>query len=281
MDFFNLEYEEIYPLIRVYKKLLPDCEHLARYVRLSETEFKGKYIFSEWTDWFTFGKYSHRKPSLSGTVDVVDKNFDEENNILKRLCEATNAAITHYVTTENVPVPQPAKITHPSLARYDTNATSGNNLTMQYHTDFNIGEWEWPGEKFLITATTYLNDDYEGGEIEFYINGDIFTYKPKAGDVLVFPSGSPIFPGKIPYFHAVKMITSGTKLLVRNYLKYITEGTDEWHENANKYGLEKWLEICKEKGRDKNTLRIHKNRIQMHDEVYKIFGIDKPTEDDN
>jgi len=281
VDYFNFKYEEIYPLIRVYKNLLPDITYLAESTKKSEIQFNGKYIFSEWTDWFVFGKYCHRKEQLSGTVDSVDSNFDEEMNLLRRLSEATNGAITHYAITENIEVPQRAKITHPSLARYDTNATSGNNLAMQYHTDFNIGEWQWPGEKFLLTCTTYLNDDYQGGEIEFFINGDIFTYKPKAGDVLVFPSGSPIFPGNIPYFHAVKLITSGEKLLVRNYLKYEYPGSDEWHKNAEKHGLEAWWKICKEKDPHKNTLQITPSGIRMHDEAHKLYGISQSSKNDN
>ena len=61
-------------------------------------------------------------------------------------------------------------------------------------------------------------DDYDGGDICFYINGDFVNYKPKAGDILVFPSG-------MPYYHGVKTIRNGNKFFIRNFIsqKYSTE----------------------------------------------------------
>lgn len=54
-----------------------------------------------------------------------------------------------------------------------------------------------------ISFVYYLNDDYEGGEIEFqdYIGK---PYKPEAGDLVIFPSAP-------TYLHRVLPITSGTK----------------------------------------------------------------------
>jgi len=56
-----------------------------------------------------------------------------------------------------------------------------------------------------VSGLMYLNGDYEGGELEFpHLN---FTYKPYGGDLLLFPSG-------VPYMHAAKPVTSGTKYSV-------------------------------------------------------------------
>jgi hypothetical protein len=62
-----------------------------------------------------------------------------------------------------------------------------------------------------VSAIVYFNDNYEGGEIEFP-NFDVI-YKPKAGDILVFPS---IFT----YNHNVKEITSGTRYAAVNWFSY-------------------------------------------------------------
>jgi hypothetical protein len=53
-----------------------------------------------------------------------------------------------------------------------------------------------------VSGLLYLNGNFEGGELDFpYLN---FTYKPYGGDLILFPSG-------VPYMHAAKPVTSGTK----------------------------------------------------------------------
>jgi predicted 2-oxoglutarate/Fe(II)-dependent dioxygenase YbiX len=88
------------------------------------------------------------------------------------------------------------------------------------------------GTKAEITVTMYLNDDYDGGDIEyrnydkhfthFRIEGDQmiemetnkvipgFNYKPQAGDIIIFPS-------KLPFYHGVKKVTKGQKLFLRTF----------------------------------------------------------------
>lgn len=56
-----------------------------------------------------------------------------------------------------------------------------------------------------VSALLYLNDDYDGGQLEFPLLG-IF-YKPMAGDLVMFPSG-------MPYAHAALPVTSGIKYCV-------------------------------------------------------------------
>jgi len=268
----DLRSQEIYENICVYKNLLPDSSYLYDSVRRIEKENQGKYLYGPWRKWYDFGTYAEQQSMPVENMDFVDRQFNDEFNLSKRLAHATNLAITNYVTVHKIALPNNSFITTPSLARYDENISTGNGLTMQYHTDFGIGEWYWPGEKFLVTCTTYLNDDYVGGEIEFYVKGEKITYKPSAGDILVFPSGSPIYPGNEPYFHGVKVISQGKKYLVRNYLKYPFEGTDEWFEGEREFGVEEWKKIAHEKGKHQNLLTIdpHGNP-HMSDVAVKIF----------
>ena len=59
-----------------------------------------------------------------------------------------------------------------------------------------------------VSAVGYLNDEYVGGEINFdKIN---FTYKPSAGDIVVFNSDE-------PYSHASLPISEGVKYAVVNW----------------------------------------------------------------
>ena len=60
----------------------------------------------------------------------------------------------------------------------------------------------------VLSVLLYLNDDYEGGEIEF-INSKI-KFKPEAGSVLFFPSN-------FLYIHEVYPITQGFRYALPNW----------------------------------------------------------------
>jgi hypothetical protein len=68
-----------------------------------------------------------------------------------------------------------------------------------------------------VSLVTYLNDDYEGGEIFFRLQG--INYKPKAGDTVLFPSN-------FMYPHVAKMVNSGTKYSLVTMLDY----SDKYHK---------------------------------------------------
>lgn len=69
------------------------------------------------------------------------------------------------------------------------------------------------GNKFprTVSVSAYLNDDYEGGEIEFKHFG--ISHKPKAGDIIVFGAS-------FSYLHRVKPVKSGTRYAVVNWYRY-------------------------------------------------------------
>jgi predicted 2-oxoglutarate/Fe(II)-dependent dioxygenase YbiX len=67
-----------------------------------------------------------------------------------------------------------------------------------------------------ISLVQYLNDDYEGGELSF--GGWNYTYKPVAGDLVIFPSN-------YMYTHRAMPVTSGTKYALATMLDY----SDKYH----------------------------------------------------
>lgn len=90
------------------------------------------------------------------------------------------------------------------------------HLQMNYYEAFNFVKY-LPGKYFKIhgdhgpyyactvSAVVYLNDDYDGGEIEFVRQG--LVVKPEVGDIVVFPSN-------FVYEHASLEVRSGIKYSV-------------------------------------------------------------------
>jgi hypothetical protein len=65
------------------------------------------------------------------------------------------------------------------------------------------------GSKRSISVLIYLNDEYEGGEIEF--PNFKLKIKPKAGTLILFPSN-------YAYGHIAHPVTSGTKYVIVTWL---------------------------------------------------------------
>ena len=91
-------------------------------------------------------------------------------------------------------------------------------INVVYYEAFNFVKYEGEGKHFRIHAdhgpaynttvsiVVYLNDDYEGGEL-YFPRLDNLVYKPKMGDVVIFPSN-------YIYEHASLPMKSGTKYCV-------------------------------------------------------------------
>jgi predicted 2-oxoglutarate/Fe(II)-dependent dioxygenase YbiX len=108
-----------------------------------------------------------------------------------------------------------------------------NSAVLDYSSKFNLGElryWEamnfvkyGPGQHFqehhdhgfsyncVVSLVGYPNDDYEGGELFFRIQG--LNLKAKAGDLFIFPSN-------YMYPHRAMPVTSGTKYSIVTMLDY-------------------------------------------------------------
>lgn len=72
---------------------------------------------------------------------------------------------------------------------------------MGIHTDY-YGD---AGVQPLMSAVAYLNDDYEGGELDFPEQG--LTIKPTAGSVVVFPSVEPFYHQSLPIISGIKYMS--------------------------------------------------------------------------
>jgi Rps23 Pro-64 3,4-dihydroxylase Tpa1-like proline 4-hydroxylase len=103
------------------------------------------------------------------------------------------------------------------------------NFSINYKEVFNFVKY-MPGKYFKIhadhgpyytctvSAVIYLNDDYEGGELDFVRQQ--LKIKPSVGDIFLFPSN-------FVYEHASCEVISGTKYSVVVMLDY----NDKYHKN--------------------------------------------------
>jgi hypothetical protein len=234
----NYEYKsfELLPNVRIYQGLLPDAYNLYDIMNRSEKTSEGKYYLRKWDEWSIFGTYSQQKHDPNEPRELGPM-YDEEKHLSDRVYEAYNTAIEDYIKIYNITLPPTSKLMTSSFSKYNSNInTMGNELTMQYHTDYIISEKDMPGPKFFLTCTTYINDDYEGGDIEFWVGDKFFPYKPKAGDILVFPSGD-------PYFHGVRTIRNGEKFFIRNFIQHYYPGSQEWLSNQMHHGAYRWSKM--------------------------------------
>jgi hypothetical protein len=264
---------KIMPKVVVYKDLLSDedLKEMIEIIKASENSIDDYYatppedsaykdhhgiqpmikdefsIINKWTPWYTYGSRTvlNNRELIDNGISNNKKEFAMREKI-KRLLQKAHE---DYVQDGDHIDGWPYSITNLSLSDDIHNALGlgvieilkhkiviDNELAIGYHTDFHEHKLDSPGEKQIITYTVYLNDDNEGGEIEFIDERDnrLITYKPKAGDITVFPSGK-------PYWHSAKAVSSGNnKIFFRTFAIHYHEGSEAWRHGELKYGKEKW-----------------------------------------
>ena len=152
-------------------------------------------LISEWKDWYAsnsdikFGQYKEIFPEYLNALS--------NNNSIKIINTITNSiskCIEIYIKKTNaVPGYLPNII---NVRKYDTEAYMGPHIDTEDEQD---------KTRPSISLVFYLNDNYEGGQIEFQ-NQNILL-KPEAGSIIIFPSIS-------PYYHDPKPVTKGTKYMI-------------------------------------------------------------------
>jgi hypothetical protein len=85
-----------------------------------------------------------------------------------------------------------------SIKKYNTNQMIPAHTDRDHDKDFNTYDW---------TALVYLNDDYDGGELEFNKLG--YTIKPSAGSIIFFSTDE---------IHTAHRIYSGNKYFIFFYI---------------------------------------------------------------
>ena len=158
-------------------------------------------------------------------ASVVEKDFDGVNTQLR---DTLSIGIPHFNNlSENIPsLTNPyshnlSKIFFEVFDPFERDYMSIYNVWTPSHDPYSILKYGI-GQKFIdhiddcqeyhrrISTVYYINDDYVGGEIEFP-RFKIF-YKPKANELLVFPS-------TYVYNHSVNQVIQGTRYSIVSWLK--------------------------------------------------------------
>lgn len=261
----NLEAIEIYPHILVYKNLFKDISKSYKVLTDSLIETEDR-IFSPWTQWSIFGDYlnpiipsfvTSEKHGNFKNVETKTQTQEDQKNLGIELLENFHLVTQDYIKRYNIDV----DLDETSMDEYGnvvptwkwTGGTIGKyhisneeeKHGMRYHSDYQGEQASSPGYKFVITCTTYFNDDYEGGEVDFAMGDKLVKYKPEAGDFLVFPSGHPDYLTEdgMPYLHGVMPSYKNNKFLSRMYWQKYYKGTDEWYAKEKEFGKDVWASM--------------------------------------
>lgn len=209
----------------------------------------------EWEDWYTFGKMVDIKfkdqifNNFPNKEEWIEKTHqtnlytEEEFLIIKQILDKFYDT-TKLFMEENNFNKQKLGFFSFNLAKYIGSPVA----RMNYHTDYQQEKFKIPGKKMHTTTLFYLNDNYKGGEISFIELNEKqeiiwdYTYKPKAGDIIVFSS-------KHPLYHGVKTVENGNKYIIRTYWQNFEEPNEEWIEGVSKFGEEEWRKIKEEEAK--------------------------------
>ena len=129
----------------------------------------------------------------------LPKNLSLDDNLNQKILYVINAIKeTHHLCsntyTKILNIKKPTVINNYAINKYFSGESMG----------LHVDSYENSDEK-RFTILIYLNDDYEGGEIEFP-NQNI-KFKPQAGSALIFPTQE-------PYAHKSYDVLNGFKYFV-------------------------------------------------------------------
>jgi hypothetical protein len=195
-------FEDLGSGIYVYRDVLPKSLNLVSRLEnvLSKNNDKYNWIVAQvgygevMPDYRDCVDFKYKKSDLT---DDGSKDYKELSSIWQQCYDRKAAAIDHYRSVFNI-------------------------MDLKYWEAFNFIRYG-EGQHFMehhdhgysynctVSIVCYLNDDYEGGELSFRLQG--LKIKPKAGDMYVFPSN-------FMYPHVAEKVTSGVKYSLVTMLDY-------------------------------------------------------------
>ena len=199
--------EHLFPGIWVYRDVLKKELNLINRIE--------SYISTNNLDWqeATVG-YKQKMPEYRDCVDFKIKKLKESprpivDDIWQDAYDAQLPAVTDYCNMYNIEMNYWEAM---NIVKY------GSGQHFQEHADHG---WSYV---CTVSLVAYPNDDYEGGELSFGKLG--ISFKPKAGDLYIFPS-------TYLFSHRAMPVTSGLKYSIVTMLDYNEKAhTPEFHNSG-------------------------------------------------
>lgn len=203
MDIPLLEYEILDLGLVLYKNVIKDPEKIIEDINYLENRYKnkehGKSItaVNTWIPWQnesagTMETFCWQKflPPVN-KIHEKDYYYKEQFEISKKIYDSLESATHHY-----------SKILYPFCGQNIKNREYSVHLLKYEKGGFLPAHQDLGVSSRILSTVTYLNDDYEGGEIEFQHSN--IKIKPPAGSIIFFPSN-------FLYVHEVHPIIEGYK----------------------------------------------------------------------
>lgn len=189
-------------IIKSPELLIQKIEELDLYYK-KDGELEDKTSVRPWVAW-TYGEGSNQlmfclKKFIPKVEDILDKDIyaEQQKFISSELFGALDKTLDHY-TKELYPFAEKnikSREQYMHLLKYET---AGH---LPAHQDQGVSSR-------VLSVLLYLNDDYDGGEIEFKHSN--IKFKPEAGSVVFFPSN-------FLYVHEVYPVTKGPRYALPNW----------------------------------------------------------------
>jgi hypothetical protein len=190
-----MESKELAPGIMLYKTDKAEVQEILRQI---DKELDGLWTKSQVVDTETYdsiddsGRKCHEYIIGDWTVGTNDQKEVLYNAILNWIQPKVDDFVDYYHVEKVV---------------------SGPFIILKYEQSDRFDDHIDDGGRYprTVSVSAYLNDDYDGGEIEFPLFG--ISHKPEAGDIVVFSSS-------FPYVHRVLPTSNGTRYAVVDWYRY-------------------------------------------------------------
>jgi len=194
--------EKIHDQIVYYKKVLDNPGLTIDTLESLNNRSKYDSQVPKWNKWSASDNHEHVYGlSKEGSFSNIRFGCDMDISyaiLINNIKFISDICLSHYCNITNKQ--KPFLPNHFSIRKYNTGSDMGAHVDSEDPTDI---------KHPVISGVFYLNDDYEGGEINFP-NQDI-SIKPEAGSLLIFPS-------ERPFFHHPTKIVNGNKYMIPLFL---------------------------------------------------------------